>query len=131
MTDPITKQIHCCSCSIRVDARLTNGVEIYPHRTDLHGLPFWRCDACSNYVGCHHKTANRTNPLGNIPTPAIRKARKHIHAILDPIWKSGVISRNELYQRISDHMGFGYHTAQLRTIEECRQVYSFVKGIQP
>ncbi len=122
--------IRCAGCGgEKVEARLTSGVEIYPHRSDLHSLPFWKCDACGNYVGCHHKTSDRTKPLGNIPTPELRNARKHIHAILDPLWKSKRFTRNDLYQKISDHMGFDYHTAQLRSIEEARKVYSFVRSI--
>ncbi|CAB5212840.1 Protein of unkown function DUF3268 [uncultured Caudovirales phage] len=125
-----TRIIRCCGCNgDKVDARLTNGAEIYPHRPDLASLPFWKCDGCGNYVGCHHKTANPTEPLGNIPTPELRKARNHIHAILDPIWKTKKIKRGELYKIISDHMGFGYHTAQIRTIDEARKVYKFIKGI--
>jgi hypothetical protein len=110
-------------------ARLTSGAEIYPHRSDLADLPFWKCDTCGNYVGCHHKTGKPTEPLGNIPTPELRKARNHIHAILDPLWQSKKYRRKELYGLISDHMGFGYHTAKLRTIEEARKVYKFLKGL--
>lgn len=121
--------IRCCGCHEKVLARLTNGAEIYPHRLDIALLPFWKCNACGNYVGCHHKTTNPTEPLGNIPTPELRKARSHIHAILDPLWKSKRLKRTYLYKMISDHMGFGYHTGQIRTIEEARKVYKFVKGI--
>jgi hypothetical protein len=110
-------------------ARLTDGAEIYPHRPDLATLPFWRCDRCGNYVGCHHKTKNPTEPLGNIPTPELRKARNHIHAVLDPLWKSKRFKRKELYAILSDHMGFQYHTAHLRSLEEARKVYRFVKGL--
>lgn len=125
-----TMLIRCCGCKgEKVEARLTDGSEIYPHRPDLHSLPFWKCDACGNYVGCHHKTKERTKPLGNIPTPEIRNARKHIHSILDPLWKSKKYKRTKLYQTISDYMGFGYHTAQIRTIDEARKVYAFVKQL--
>lgn len=120
------KEIYCVACEIKVNARLTDGCEIYPHRKDLSDLPFWKCDTCKNYVGCHHKTKNRTNPLGNIPNAEMRKARQHIHALLDPIWKSGKRTRNQVYEAISGAMGFGYHTATLRTIEEAREVYKFL-----
>lgn len=124
-----TRAIFCCGCADKVEARLTNGAEIYPHRPDLHQQPFWKCDACGNYVGCHHKTSNPTNPLGNIPTPELRKARNHIHRILDPLWKTGRFRRNDLYARISEHMGFQYHTAQLRTLDEARKAYAFIRGL--
>ncbi len=121
------RKIWCCGCSDKVGARLTNGGEIYPHRADLSKLTFWKCDICKNFVGCHHKTKNRTQPLGCIPTREIKEARKHIHKILDPLWKSGRHNRNRLYGRISDHVGWEYHTAQIRSIEEARKIYRFIK----
>jgi len=122
--------IFCCGCQCEVTARLTDGSEIYPHRRDLGGLPFWKCDACGNYVGCHHKTNNRTRPLGNIPTAELRKARNHIHAILDPLWKDKVIPRGALYGRLKDRLGYVYHTAEIKTIEEARVVYRQVQEIK-
>lgn len=70
-----TKDLYCCGCQCLVEARLTTGAEVYPHRDDLAELPFWRCDICKNWVGCHWKTADRTRPLGNIPTKEIKAAR--------------------------------------------------------
>ena len=124
---PIVMRLYCCGCSEEVQARLTTGEEIYPHRDDLFSLPFWKCDTCENYVGCHHKTKDRTKPLGNIPTPELRAARKHIHAILDPIWKSGKMPRGKLYRSISDELGYQYHTAELRTVDEARRVWKIVR----
>jgi len=124
-------KIWCCGCQVKVDARLTNGKEIYPHRSDLFKLPFWKCDECGNYVGCHHKTKNRTNPLGCIPTPEIKKARSHIHAILDPLWKNKRFERSEVYRMIEQKLDlkWKYHTAQIRTIEEAREIYKAVREI--
>ena len=121
--------IYCTGCTKEVDARLTNGKEIYPHRSDLYDLPFWKCDSCGNFVGCTHKTANRTKPLGCIPTPELRTARKHIHAILDPLWKSGKMHRGQVYGELNKQLGYTYHTAELRDIEEARRVYRIVRNI--
>lgn len=125
----MNKDIHCVGCGGKVSARLTDGKEIYPHRKDLYSLPFWKCDACGNYVGCHHKTKNRTQPLGCIPTKELMKARGHIHAILDPIWQSGKITRNKLYKLISDKVGWKYHTASIRSVEEAREIYKLIKEL--
>ena len=126
----VDDRIYCCHCKDKVQPEFVTGEQIYPHRGDLKDLPFWRCVGCGNYVGCHHKTGNPTKPLGNIPTPELRAARKHIHALLDPLWKAGKYKRTHIYTMISDHMGFGYHTAQIRTIEEARKVYKFVKRLK-
>ena len=93
-------EIYCIECAAIVIARLTKGKEIYPHREDLSTLPFWKCDQCGNYVGCHHQSQDRTRPLGCIPNAEMKNARKHIHALLDPIWKNGLINRQKLYNGV-------------------------------
>lgn len=121
--------IYCCECSQDIDARLTDGSEIYPHRSDLSDLPMWVCDQCKNYVGCHYKTRNPTKPLGVIPSLELRNARKHIHAKLDPIWKTKRLKRGEIYALISGRLGYEYHTAEIRSIEEARRVYRVIADI--
>lgn len=120
-------KIFCCGCKKDVYARLTDGKEIYPHRPDLYFLPFWKCDTCRNFVGCHHKTKDRTKPLGNIPTPELKKARQHIHRILDPLWKNKIIPRGKIYAHISHSLGLKeYHTGEITSIETARKVYRIV-----
>lgn len=127
----IARAIYCTGCQGDVNARLTSGVEIYPHRTDLAALPFWRCDECKNFVGCHHKTSTPTRPLGCIPTPEIKRARSEIHRVLDPIWKRGKMKRGKLYCKIADKLGWeSYHTADLRSIEDAREVYKVIVNIR-
>ncbi len=92
--------------------------------------PFWKCDACQNFVGCHYKTKHRTNPLGCIPTKEIKNARRHLHRLIDPVWQSGKIERNALYRMISEKVGWNYHTAQIRSVEEARKVWSAVVDIK-
>lgn len=121
--------LYCCGCGKDVSARLTGGREIYPRRPDLFDLPFWRCDACKNFVGCHHKTKNPTAPLGCIPTPEIKNARNHIHALLDPLWQGGKMNRRALYAEISKRVEWNYHTAKIRSVEEARKVYRIVRDI--
>ncbi len=124
--------IYCCGCEQEVEARLANGGEIYPHRPDLTSLPFWRCDKCGNFVGCHHKTKDKTRPLGCIPTPELKKARRHIHKILDPLWqgvKRNTAKRKEIYGKISERLGYRYHTANIRNVEEAREIYRIVSEI--
>lgn len=116
-------EIYCCGCSKSVYPRLTSALEIYPHRPDLKGKPMWRCDDCGNYVGCHHKTDTPTRPLGNIPTPEIRKARMSLHALIDPIWKSGKVKRGTVYNKISKAIGYPYHTAEIKSMEQARMIY--------
>jgi hypothetical protein len=121
--------IWCCGCDGVVEPVLVSGEEVYPHRKDLFALPFWKCTSCNNFVGCHHKTKDRTRPLGCIPTPEIRNARKHIHALLDPLWRTGKVDRKDLYKLLDKELGYEYHTANIKTIEDARCVYRTIKEI--
>jgi hypothetical protein len=121
----------CCGCNADVTPRLTDGREVYPHRADLADLPFWRCATCQNFVGCHHKTAERTKPLGCIPTAELKTARQHIHRLIDPLWQSKRIERKELYRRLAKAIGVvQYHTADIKTVEQARAVYRAAKTIE-
>lgn len=125
------RNIYCCGCGHDVQARLTNGSEVYPHRGDLKQIPFWKCDGCGNFVGCHHKTRNPSRSLGVIPTPELRSARKKIHKILDPIWEDGHMPRGKVYHEIACSIGVQkYHTAEIRTIEKAREVYRAILDIK-
>ena len=126
-TEP--RVIFCHGCDDKVRARLTDGAEIYPHRNDLKELPFWICDNCKNYVGCHHKTDNRTQPLGTIPTEETRKARRMVHSVIDPLWKSGKIHRKKLYGKLSTHICKTYHTANITTMEEAIEICNYARSL--
>tara|TARA_R110000851_G_scaffold50512_2_gene120551 strand:+ start:345 stop:734 length:390 start_codon:yes stop_codon:yes gene_type:complete len=122
--------LYCCGCKEDVDAKLVDGSVIYPHRPDLHSLPFWTCSTCNNYVGCHYKTRGRTTPLGSIPTPKIRAARSKIHGVLDPIWKSKKMSRTEVYNKVSKALGVThFHTADVNSVKQANNVITVVKEI--
>lgn len=130
MSTTKTRRLFCCGCSKDVDARLTDGRETYSHRRDLAALPFWKCDTCGNFVGCHHKTKDRTRPLGCIPTPEIKAARQEIHKVIDPIWKSGRVGRRELYGMIAHVLGLEeYHTADIRSVDQAREAYRVAKEL--
>lgn len=117
------EKLWCCGCQNKVEARLTDGGEIYPHRSDLAHLPFWICDTCKNYVGCHHRTNTPTKPLGCIPTAALRKRRQEIHEALDWIWQSKLASRAILYRRIAEELGVKeFHTASIDSVQQAELV---------
>lgn len=117
------RDVFCCGCQRDVQARLTEGSEVYPHRSDLSDVPYWKCDACGNFVGCHHKTSDRTRPLGCIPTPELRAARQQIHKVIDPIWRSGHVDRSRLYSALARVVGVDhYHTAEIRSVEQAHAV---------
>ena len=123
----MTRNLWCVACHKHVTPTLVTGADVYPHRPDLAELPFWRCGTCGNFVGCHHKSPNPTQPLGCIPTPELKKLRQAIHQHLDPKWQSGMRSRGALYRELSDRLGWKFHTASIRTVQEAHKVLDIVR----
>lgn len=123
------KKIWCCNCNKEIWAVATKGNVIYPHRSDLKDIPFWQCKSCSGYVGCHPD--DRYNrPLGNIPTPRLRKARSEIHKILDPLWKNYKKRnkrRSELYRELTHYLGYEFHSAEIKDIDEAKKIYRYIR----
>lgn len=120
-------QIFCTGCGTDVEARLTDGFEMYPRRVDLHSHVFWVCDTCRAFVGTH-KTNNK--PLGFLATQAIKSWRKNIHAILDPLWMNKKIRRGQAYAYVSNRIGRTYHTAEIYSVEEGKRIYNIVKELK-
>lgn len=125
-----TTELYCTGCEKDVEARLTSGSEMYPHRADLATVPFWVCDTCGAFVGTHHKTKNKYRSLGYLATPEIKRWRMRIHQILDPLWKNGLIERGNLYQRLSVALGHDYHTGNIYNVEEAEFIYSIAMEIK-
>ena len=106
-------------------SRLTTGREIYPHRPDLFDKPFYVCDGCKAYCGCHPGT---TKPLGTPAGPELRKARGFVHGRLDPLWRAArdrKRARSRIYAWLSKELGIPAeqtHTG-LFDIDTCRRAY--------
>lgn len=81
---------------------LVNGEVIYPHRSDLKQKLFWYCAKDDAFVGCHPGTEK---PLGYPATAFLRSQRSSIHALLDPLWRSGAESRSAVYAKLAKRLG--------------------------
>ena len=49
--------------------------------------------------------------------------------IIDPLWKSKKHKRGKIYAKISNHLGYEYHTAELKDLDTARDVYKFVREV--
>ena len=122
--------IFCCNCNKEVNTILTTGEEIYPHREDLYKLNFYKCSCCGNFVGCHKNYNKFPKPLGVIASKEIKEKRIEIHNIIDPIFISGKIERKKIYKLLSNSLGYSYHTANIKTIEEANKVIRIIRIIK-
>ena len=121
-------EIYCVGCEKDVEPTLVTGHTVYHHRKDLWLLPFWQCDECKNFVGCH-KNSKKNRPLGCIATQELRVARSKIHTILDPIWQSGRATRDQVYEKLNQELGYKYHTANIRSVKDAKHVMFVVRGL--
>ena len=121
------KSVVCDYCGN--DASLVTGRTIYPHRSDLSHLYFWRCAPCRAYVGCH-LVGDGKKPLGRLANAELRLAKNKAHAAFDPIWRDGSMKRREAYKWLaarldidpkSCHIGMMDVDMCLRVIEVCYQ----------
>ena len=123
--------LFCTECDKTIFARRTDGSEVYPHSQMYKELPFYICDTCKNYVGCHYKSKEPTKPLGCIPSDSIRKWRGILHRLIDPQWKNAERKnkkRAEVYSNISKAIGKQYHTAEIMSIAEAKRIYAICKN---
>ena len=120
---PKVVKVYCCGCEKDVAPTLKEGADIYPFRPKLAHKLFWQCQHCYNFVGCHKGV---DKPLGCIPTLKLKLARRDIHSLLDPLWKTRKLTRSQVYAHISKKLGYSYHTAEIRTILDALRVYNIV-----
>lgn len=87
----------------------------------------WWCEDCDAYVGCHKNTVI---PLGKYLVKApVRKARQKVHAVIDPLWKSGKYTRKKVYQMLNDAFGYQIHIGNTKSIKECEDIIKTTKLI--
>lgn len=110
----------CMPCNKAVDARQTNGSEIYPHRMDLHHLIFYKC-LCGANVGCHKNTST---PMGSLADAKLKKERMAAHKAFDDIYKTGKMTRGESYAWLSEKLGIASKECHIGMFnaEQCKQV---------
>lgn len=76
------------------------------------------CKPCGAYVGCHNNTRQ---PLGTMANKELRQWRMQVHAILDPIWKTGQLKRKHVYARLKEYFGKPVHVGE-SDIEMCKRI---------
>lgn len=60
------------------------------------------CPHCNAAVGCH---PNTLRPLGPLAPAHIRALRAKAHFALDPLWESGLMSRDNAYKWLAKELG--------------------------
>ena len=110
------------------NAELVKGSKIYPHRFDLYNKKFYLCEPCDAYVGCHKDG----KPLGRLANRDLRRAKMQAHAVFDPLWKDGPLTRNEAYRWLSKAMNLHPDDTHIGMFDigDCLRVEQLVKGLK-
>lgn len=84
------------------------------------------CTKCGAYVWCHK---NSRKPLGTLANKELRGLRMQAHALFDPMWQSGKMTRKNAYTMLSDHFGHEVHIGESNE-EKCKEIIYFLKSYQ-
>lgn len=120
------RRVFCAYCG--KEAEFVGGITLYPRRKDLHHLNFWLCEPCGAYVGCHAENASPgedgTRPLGRLANAELRAAKQRAHAIFDPIWKNGELTRPAAYRWLARELGIEDEACHIGEfdIDQCQAV---------
>ncbi len=106
--------MNCLYC--KNPAELVDNSVIYGK--SIEGRKAWLCKPCWAYVGCHGRS---DKPFGKMANAETREWRMKTHAIIDPIWQSGKMSRRKMYQVLSKSLGYEVHVGNA-DIEGCKSI---------
>ena len=104
-------------------AEFLDNKEIYGKRYG-NSYMMWICRHCDARVGVHHN--NHAHPLGTMANKELREWRMKAHTAVDPLWKSGKISRREVYRGLDKLFGKEFHIGS-SNIQECQKIISVYK----
>jgi zinc-finger-containing domain len=86
------------------------------------------CKPCKAYCGVYKET---NKSLGRLANFDLRNHKKEAHRYFDSIWKSDIMSRTELYQKLSKYLDIPeeYCHIGMFDIDTCKEVVVFSKEI--
>src|SRR5690349_21187875 len=118
--------ITCPYCN--ADAELVSGDVIYPRWPHFHLQRFWLCRPCWAYVGCH-KGGNK--PLGRLANAELRALKQEVHAVFDPLWRSGRKSRRQAYKELAEALGIDRDQCHVGffDVDTCRRAIEVLKSV--
>lgn len=79
----------------------------------------YMCSACRAWVGVHKGTSVA---LGRVANAELRDLKKSVHAVFDPIWKQGHLSRGKAYGWLALRMDLSIQECHVGMFDEkqCR-----------
>lgn len=116
----------CPYCNGR--AKLLTGDFVYVDRPDLAKRLFWACMPCGAWCGVHGNSA-RAAPLGTLADADLRRMRRQVHDLLDPLWRDGGMARADAYAWLARRLGMDVRRCHVGFFREaqCLAVLAILK----
>ena len=117
------RNVECPYCG--EPAKLVDSAIIYGRS---YGM-IWDCRPCDAYVGTHNGSKDHA-PLGRLADRELREWKKRAHAVFDPLWKSGQMSRPEAYKCLQEVMGMTADEAHIGKFDvaDCMRLVDALDG---
>ena len=117
-------------------SELLESSEVYSDGGDRGFL--WVCRDDDAWVGCH-KGGTGKEPLGTLANAQLRAARRHVHAVFDPLWRIKMKrdqctkheARGAAYKWLREQMDISVdlcHVAMF-DLDDCRQAIRICRSI--
>lgn len=108
---------YCNKKTLLLDSKLVYGKS--------YGLIYY-C-GCGAFVGVHKGTHK---PLGTPARAELRQQRSKCHAMFDPVWKDGEMTRNAAYKWLASKMGISVRQCHIGMFNEmqCDQVIEIMRA---
>lgn len=106
-------------------AKLVDSSVIYNGRS--FGM-IWLCKPCDAYVGTHRNSKEHV-PLGRLANKELRMWKMKAHAVFDPLWRSGKMTRDAAYSMLRNVMGMTESQAHIGKfdVEDCKRLVEVLK----
>lgn len=115
---------YCVVCpKCKTIAELVDDVEVYGKS---YGKKIYRCPIHLNMrVGSH----SDGRPYGSLADYSTSSFRHKLHLVFDPIWQSGIMTRNEAYEWLAGEMGLTRETCHFGMFDEnqCNRAMYFIQ----
>ena len=136
----------CCHCDRT--PRLVRGSVIFPEDPEARDLYVYACRPCGAHVGTARNPSGTYRPLGRPGNPEVHNARRHCHALIDPIWQQAPSSpeynahgrealpiirsaKSRVFLYLSEILRVEKREAHIEwlDVDQCRRAYAAMRGV--
>lgn len=110
---------------------LVSGGELF-NNAQLATKAYHLCKPCGAWVGCYPDTIK---PMGILAKPHLRKLRKQLHDLFDPLWQDAecpTLARHQAYTALAEAMGLEPSVCHFGMFDDrqCEQALAVVEELR-